>query len=282
MWPKSQIVRAKLETKTGWDIGHFQSHGPITAPIVDLAKLWGKVNLKKQHAANVQLWEEALIFFRHSCWHTIFVEQIHRKHFPQSQPSYIKTFPPATLHTCVCEKGGAAAEASFSIPYATVPFPAFCLSLDGIGYNAVQMVEYSFCFPLQNVSALDLASLSDNAPVATYIARLLESLGYDPNEPNKQGHTVLHLLARKGDDCSDTLERLLKMKKTSNPKERLFRIDVINKGRKTPLDVAATCSHMFSTGKDRAVYTQTINHFQDVIIDEAEGLMNLWFTLPLE
>ena len=66
------------------------------------------------------------------------------------------------------------------------------------------------------------------------------------------------------------------MKKTSNPKERLFRIDVINKGRKTPLDVAATCSHMFSTGKDRAVYTQTINHFQDVIIDEAEGLMNLW------
>ena len=75
------------------------------------------------------------------------------------------------------------------------------------------MVEYSFCFPLQNVSALDLASLSDNAPVATYIARLLESLGYDPNEPNKQGHTVLHLLARKGDDCSDTLERLLKMKK---------------------------------------------------------------------
>ena len=131
-------------------------------------------------------------------------------------------------------------------------------------------------FSLQNVSALDLASLSDNAPVATYLARLLESLGFDPNEPNKQGHTVLHLLARKGDDCSDTLERLLKMKKTSNPKERLFRIDVINKGRKTPLDVAATCSHMFSTGKDRAVYTQTINHFQDVIIDEAEGLMNLW------
>ena len=130
-------------------------------------------------------------------------------------------------------------------------------------------------FSLQNVSALDLASLSDNAPVATYLARLLESLGFDPNEPNKQGHTVLHLLARKGDDCSDTLERLLKMKKTSNPKERLFRIDVINKGRKTPLDVAATCSHMFSTGKDRAVYTQTINHFQDVIIDEAEGLMNL-------
>ena len=55
-------------------------------------------------------------------------------------------------------------------------------------------------FSLQNVSALDLASLSDNAPVATYLARLLESLGFDPNEPNKQGHTVLHLLARKGDD----------------------------------------------------------------------------------
>ena len=145
--------------------------------------------------------------------------------------------------------------------YATVPFPAFSFLTTP-------------SLPFQNVSALDLASLSDNAPVAAYLARLLESLGYDPNEANAQGHTVLHLLARKGDDCSDTLERLLKMKKTSDPKERLFRIDVINKGRKTPLDVAATCSHMFSTGKDRAVYTQTINHFQDVIIDEAEDLMN--------
>ena len=127
---------------------------------------------------------------------------------------------------------------------------------------------------LQNVTALELAALSDNAPVAAYLARLLESLGYDPNEANSQGHTVLHLLARKGDDCSRTLERLLGMRKAVRPSERLFRIDVVNKGRKTPLDVATTCSHMFSTGKDRAVYTQTINHFHDVIIAEADCLMD--------
>ena len=121
---------------------------------------------------------------------------------------------------------------------------------------------------------MDLAALSDNAPVAAYLARLLESLGFDPNEANNQGHTVLHLLARKGDDCSQTLEKLLNMRKASNSKERLFRIDVVNKGHKTPLDVATTCSHIFSTGKNRAVYTQTINHFQDVIIAEADNFMD--------
>jgi hypothetical protein len=91
---------------------------------------------------------------------------------------------------------------------------------------------------------------------------------------NGQGHTVLHLLARKGDDCSATLEALLAMRKKSKPHERLFRIDVVNQGRKTPLDVAVACSHLFATGKDRAIYTTTINLFHDVIIAEADTFMD--------
>ena len=98
-------------------------------------------------------------------------------------------------------------------------------------------------------------------------------MNLDPNAPNDQGHTVLHLLARKGDDCAQTLQGLLKMRKKSNSKERLFRIDVVNNGRKTPLDVAVICSHKFSTGEERTIYTDTINFFQDVIIDEASHFM---------
>lgn len=124
----------------------------------------------------------------------------------------------------------------------------------------------------QNVNALDLASLNDKSSVAVFLARLLESKGYDPNAPNDQGHTVLHLLARKGDDCSSTLEALLAMRKISNASERLFRIDVVNQGHKTPLDVAVICAHKYATGKDRAIYTETINLFREVIFDQAKEL----------
>lgn len=119
-----------------------------------------------------------------------------------------------------------------------------------------------------------MAALNDKVNVAVFLARLLEGKGFDPNAPNDQGHTVLHLLARKGDECSLTLEALLAMRKKSNPEDRLFRIDVVNQGHKTPLDVAVICSHRFATGKDRAIYTETINLFQEVIFDEAKNLLD--------
>ena len=50
---------------------------------------------------------------------------------------------------------------------------------------------------------------------------------------------------------------------------------MVNHGHKTPLDVAVACSHMFSTGEERVIYTKTINIFHDVIIAEADSLMDL-------
>ena len=131
---------------------------------------------------------------------------------------------------------------------------------------------------LQNASALDLAALTNKTVVCEFLSRVLEYHGFDPNAGNSQGHTVLHLLARKGDDCSETLEALLSLKKISNPTERLFRLDVVNHGHKTPLDVAVACSHMFSTGEERVIYTKTINIFHDVIIAEADSLMDVEIT----
>ena len=142
------------------------------------------------------------------------------------------------------------------------------------GHTTLEPIVTNFYIFFQNVSALDLAALNDKATIAVFLARTLESQGFDPNAPNDQGHTVLHLLARKGDECAATLEALLSMVQENKNSKRLFRIDVVNHGHKTPLDVAVICAEMYSTGKDRAIYTETIKLFQDVIIDEANSFMD--------
>lgn len=124
----------------------------------------------------------------------------------------------------------------------------------------------------QDASALDLAALTDKTAVAVFLAQLYQKQCRDPNEANSQGHTVLHLLARKGDDCASTLEALLRLRNGKG--QRLFRIDVVNNGRKTPLDVAVACADLFSTGKERTIYTRTITLFHDVIVEEADSFMD--------
>ena len=144
-------------------------------------------------------------------------------------------------------------------------------------------------------NALVLAALSNKTAVATYLALIYADLGRDPNEADKShgGHTVLHVMARKGDDCADTLEELLKLGRmennaaanTSNAASlssssssssssagRLLRLDVVNDGGKTPLDVAMACREIFSTGSGRTIYTQVIRAFHDVIEEDAREI----------
>lgn len=140
-------------------------------------------------------------------------------------------------------------------------------------------------------NALVLAALSNKTAVATYLALLYADLGRDPNEADAThgGHTVLHVMARKGDDCADTLEELLKLGRmednpsantsaaaplsSSSPSSgRLLRLDVVNDGGKTPLDVATACREIFSTGSGRTIYTQVIQAFHDVIEEDAREI----------
>ena len=86
-----------------------------------------------------------------------------------------------------------------------------------------KMVTNFYTF-FQNVSALDLTALNDKATIAVFLARILESQGFDPNAPNDQGHTVLHLLAQKGDKCAATLEALLSMVQENKNSKRLLHI----------------------------------------------------------
>jgi hypothetical protein len=66
--------------------------------------------------------------------------------------------------------------------------------------------------------------------VTKYLAMLHTIYGRDVNAPNLRGHTLLHLLARKGDDCADTIEALLAMHVVSEDgrtSQRLLRMDVL-------------------------------------------------------
>ncbi len=142
--------------------------------------------------------------------------------------------------------------------------------------------EMLFARNAKGTNALELAGLTDKAEVGVFLALLYGALGRDANEASSPGgHTVLHMLARKGDDCLHTLECLLRLKRRRNSEElrpRLFRLDVVNAGRKTPLDVAVTCRSLFSTGPERAVYDGVIAAFHSVIEEEARELFDLGAT----
>lgn len=124
-------------------------------------------------------------------------------------------------------------------------------------------------------TSLELAALTNKSVVARWIALLYPCFGRDVNETNELGHTVLHFLARKGDQVADTLQELLKLRNPSGnsssvPFGRMFRIDVVNGGAKTPLDVAMACERDRKDDTNDTQYTQVISYFHDVIVEEAE------------
>ena len=123
-------------------------------------------------------------------------------------------------------------------------------------------------------SALELAALANQPDVAEYLLRLYRPLGRDPNDSNVKGHTVLHVMARKGDDAADTLERLLALRSDGamGAGARLLRYDVVNSGGKTPLDVACACEQLFSTGAERTLYAKVIRLFHETIKAEAKEI----------
>ena len=135
--------------------------------------------------------------------------------------------------------------------------------------------EALFVRNTQDAGALELAALTNKVVVAKYLVMLHTIYGRDVNAPNQRGHTLLHLLARKGDDCAETLEALLGLRVVSEDglvSRPLLRMDVLNEGKKTPLDVATACVDLFSIGKDRTIFTRTIAIFHGAIEDEARRL----------
>jgi len=128
----------------------------------------------------------------------------------------------------------------------------------------------------QEASSLELASLTNKSVVASWLALLYPCFGLDVNKPNQLGHTVLHFLAKKGDEAADTLQELLRLKNPSScsssvPFGRLFRLDIVNGGAKTPYDVAVACDvNARKDGTSDTQYKKVISCFHDSIVEEAE------------
>ena len=118
----------------------------------------------------------------------------------------------------------------------------------------------------QEASALEIAALSNKSIVVKYLALLYAPLNRDVNETTLAGHSVLHLLARKGDESADALETLLNLKDNG---KRLIRLDVVNRGHKTPLDVANMCQDSFPD----VSFTQVLALFHSTIQEQVEELM---------
>ena len=128
--------------------------------------------------------------------------------------------------------------------------------------------ELLFVRNRQGSNALELASVTNKLATSVYLAILYAKHGRDVNETNPAGHSVMHIMARKGDDCAETLEVLLRLR--NNSAQRLLRYDIVNDGGKTPLDVAVACSEIFSTGKNRTIYNKVIKLFLDAVEEDAK------------
>ena len=83
----------------------------------------------------------------------------------------------------------------------------------------------------EGLGALEHASLTNKAPAAQYLAMLHAIFGKSVhNALNKNGDSLIHLLAEKGDDDSaEILSILLAMKvQSKNGSKPLFNVTVVN------------------------------------------------------
>ena len=59
-----------------------------------------------------------------------------------------------------------------------------------------------------DLSALDYSGVANNPRLACFLAELFYILGEDVTSPDKQGNTLLHMVAARGDQCGPTMEVL--------------------------------------------------------------------------
>jgi len=112
-----------------------------------------------------------------------------------------------------------------------------------ISHQDYQVKNTIFKHNSNQISAFEIAAITNNHMVATYLAEVMYNLIDDTNEAtttlnsrDTQGNTIIHLLARKGDQNTDTLNALLMMKLRDG--SQLFQVNVPNTKKQLPIHIA--------------------------------------------
>jgi ankyrin repeat protein len=87
------------------------------------------------------------------------------------------------------------------------------------------------------LTTLDYAITSNNAQVAIFMAELFYVFGKDPNCLDKHGNSIIHFIARLGEDSADALPSMLKLRQVSG--QRIFSSSIRNNHGQLPIHIAA-------------------------------------------
>lgn len=120
------------------------------------------------------------------------------------------------------------------------------------------------------ISAFEIAAITNNSVVACYLAEVMYNLSPDTrsairslNCKDTQGNTIIHLLARKGDSNQQTLRDLLNMKLTDGTK--IFTI-VSNSKKQFPMHIAV--QHQKNQPETIKTLYQAMNRSFEVVDDD--------------
>lgn len=90
------------------------------------------------------------------------------------------------------------------------------------------------------LSALDYATMANNAKIAAFLAEMFYIFGQDLLCKDNQGNTVLHMMARKGDMVTPTLSTLMSLHfRDHNDNRRVYTSDVQNGNQQMPIHIVS-------------------------------------------
>jgi len=90
------------------------------------------------------------------------------------------------------------------------------------------------------LSALDYATMANNAKIAAFLAEMFYIFGQDLLCKDNQGNTVLHMMARKGDMVTPTLSTLMSLHfRDHNDNRRVYTSDVQNANQQIPMHIVS-------------------------------------------
>lgn len=94
------------------------------------------------------------------------------------------------------------------------------------------------------LSALDYATVANNAKIAAFLAKVFYIFGQDVLGRDSQGNSILHMMARKGDQVAPTLNTLISITyRDHNNNGKVYPTNVKNNRHEMPIHIVSMNKH---------------------------------------